>query len=66
MRCGSILLFFVIALSGCVTHEYVVVDRNYYDFPPYNLSVGDVVVLVTSDAQSLEFEITLVPYARDT
>jgi hypothetical protein len=59
MRLGRILITSLLFLiCGCVTHEYVPLEKNTNVALPYDVSVGDTVKLITKQPNSFEFEIT--------
>ena len=59
MRLGRILITSLLFLiCGCVTHEYVPLEKNTNVALPYDVSVGDTVKIITKQPNSFEFEIT--------
>ena len=59
MRLGRILITSLLFLiCGCVTHEYVPLEKNTNVALPYDVAIGDTVKLITKQPNSFEFEIT--------
>ena len=50
----------IVFLSGCAQTHYVSVERSSGTNLPYNISLGDTVKVITTEAHEVEFTVTSV------